>query len=61
MREAWLTYVWNAPAVLPLYLNGPRVANSRGVTFGKFTMSNLELGSQLYWCTSPGSSDMRGC
>ena len=38
------------PAVLPLYLNGPRVANNPGVTFGKFTMSNLSLGSQLYWC-----------
>lgn len=39
-------------AVLPVYATGPRVKRNPGVTFGAFTMSNLELNSSLYWCGS---------
>ena len=36
------------PAVLPIYTNGAR-AQKVGVTFSRYTMSNLSAGSGLYW------------
>ena len=36
-------------AVLPIYTNGPRAKRVPGVTFSRYTMSNLSPGSTLYW------------
>ncbi len=36
-------------AVLPIYTNGVRTKKTPGITFSRYTMSNLSPGSTLYW------------
>ena len=36
-------------AVIPIYTNGPRASRVPGITFSRYTMSNLSPGSTLYW------------
>ncbi|BDA42899.1 probable CSC1-like protein ERD4 at C-terminar half [Coccomyxa sp. Obi] len=43
--------VLSCALLLPIYATGPRLKRNPDVTFSKFTMSNLELASPLYWIT----------
>ncbi|CAK0787362.1 hypothetical protein CVIRNUC_010582 [Coccomyxa viridis] len=36
-------------ALLPIYTNGARTHKVQGITFSRYTMSNLSPGSPLYW------------